>query len=175
MRRTTWNIFFRRKMTNHGQSAFDFHNRFISCCTGSNPLIRLWACQGPQGYCKIRTDINLDINTLQHLKEGKNKLNTWLLSKWATHWWDRVTPPSIVALWAGGCCPGSPPGDLWTDQTRPPASKLYENIKIYQLYQNISGPFQYQITLIWLASLVSIPDICHERYEYVRVNFFWPV
>ena len=22
---------------------------------------------------------------------------------------------------------------------------------------------------------VSIPDICHERQEYIRVNFFWPV
>ena len=22
---------------------------------------------------------------------------------------------------------------------------------------------------------VDIPDICHERHEYVRVNFFWPV
>ena len=21
----------------------------------------------------------------------------------------------------------------------------------------------------------SIPDICHERHEYIRVNFFWPV
>ena len=20
-----------------------------------------------------------------------------------------------------------------------------------------------------------IPDICHERHEYIRVNFFWPV
>ena len=22
---------------------------------------------------------------------------------------------------------------------------------------------------------IFIPDICHERHEYTRVNFFWPV
>ena len=22
---------------------------------------------------------------------------------------------------------------------------------------------------------IFIPDICHERHEYIRVNFFWPV
>ena len=26
-----------------------------------------------------------------------------------------------------------------------------------------------------LISYLAIPDICHERHEYIRVNFFWPV
>ena len=30
------------------------------------------------------------------------------------------------------------------------------------------------ITII-IAIITIIPDICHERHEYVRVNFFWPV
>ena len=26
-----------------------------------------------------------------------------------------------------------------------------------------------------VVAVLTIPDICHERHEYIRVNFFWPV
>ena len=34
---------------------------------------------------------------------------------------------------------------------------------------------QQQSSYMWNICVPSIPDICHERQEYIRVNFFWPV
>ena len=29
--------------------------------------------------------------------------------------------------------------------------------------------------VVKVSSMMDIPDICHERHEHGRVNFFWPV
>ena len=50
---------------------------------------------------------------------------------------------------------------------------LQVKAKPNQLWYSVGAHvFEY---VIEKNSKVSIPHICHERHEYIRVNFFWPV